>query len=72
MTDIAIIPKNSREELRVTLDQYQGHSLVNLRIWFEAEDGAMRPGRQGLAFRVALLPEVLAALQAAQGQSLEG
>jgi hypothetical protein len=59
---IATIRKNAREELRVSVDEFHGHHLLNLRVWFEAEDGQMRPGKQGLAVRVALLPELRAAL----------
>ncbi|EYD75011.1 hypothetical protein Rumeso_03435 [Rubellimicrobium mesophilum DSM 19309] len=39
--------KNSREELRVSLDEFKGHRLLNLRVWFEGDDGQMRPGKQG-------------------------
>ena len=66
MTDIAVIRKNTREELRISLDTFQGHDLVNLRVWFEDNDGIMRPSKKGLAFKLALLPEVAAALQSAQ------
>ena len=66
MTDIATIKKNAREELRVTLENYNSHDLLNLRIWFQAEDGTMRPGKQGLALRVHLIPELLEAIQRAQ------
>ncbi len=69
MKPIAIIQKNSREELRVTLEEYRGHDLLNLRVWFEAEDGTMRPGKQGLALRLELLPELRQALEAAQAQA---
>jgi hypothetical protein len=64
MTDhlIATIKKNSREELRIGRSEFKGHDLISIRVWYEAEDGAMRPGKAGLAFRVELLPEISAAL----------
>jgi Transcriptional Coactivator p15 (PC4) len=64
MTDqlIATIQKNSREEIRIGRSEFKGHDLVNIRVWFESEDGTMRPGKSGLAFRIELLPEVSAAL----------
>lgn len=68
MTDLGTIQKNSREEIRVTLESYQGRELVNLRVWFEADGGEYRPSKKGIAFRRELLPEVLAAL----GKALEG
>jgi len=59
---LAVLRKNSREELRINIDEYRGHRLVNLRVWFEADDGEMRPGKQGIAIRLDLLPELRAAL----------
>lgn len=61
------IRKNAREEIRITLDDFKGHQLVNLRVWFDAGNGEFRPGKQGVAFRLDLLPEVLKALGALQG-----
>ena len=61
------IRKNNREEIRVSLDDFRGHHLINLRVWFVGDDGVMRPGKQGIAFRVEQLPEVLAAMQAEGG-----
>jgi len=54
VTDIATIKKNSREELRVTLDEFRGHHLVNVRIFYDAGDGEMKPGKQGIAMKVEL------------------
>lgn len=68
MSAPVIIPKNSREEIRVSMDEYQGHQLVSLRVWFEADDGEMRPSKKGLAFRVDLLPQVAAALKSIEAQ----
>lgn len=64
---MAAIRKNAREEIRITLDDFRGYQLVNLRVWFDAGDGEYRPGKQGLAFRADLLSEVLEALRALEG-----
>lgn len=66
MTAIATIKKNSREEIRVTLDEFRGHHLVNIRVFYDAGDGEMKPGKQGIAVKVELFPELLAALGAAE------
>jgi len=63
---IAEITKNARETLRVSIDDYHGHRLVNLRVWYATDDGEMRPGKAGLALRPELLPELLNALQSAR------
>ncbi|MEM7473234.1 MAG: transcriptional coactivator p15/PC4 family protein [Pseudomonadota bacterium] len=65
MSLIASIPKNSREEIRVSRDDYNGHDLINIRVFYDAGEGEMRPGKQGVAFKAALLPEVLGALEKA-------
>lgn len=65
---VAVIRKNSREELRITLEDFKGHRLISFRVWYEAEDGDMRPGKQGLALRLGLLPELRAALVAAESR----
>jgi hypothetical protein len=55
MTDtlpVATIKKNSGEEIRLSLDMFNGHRLFNMRVFFEAEDSSMRPGKNGLAFKV--------------------
>lgn len=39
-----VIPKNRTEEMRVTLDEFRGmRALLNVRVWYRAEDGEMRP-----------------------------
>lgn len=67
---IATIPKNRREELRVSLGEYRGHQLVSLRVWFEAQDGTMRPGNSGVALKVEALPELVAAIIEAERVAL--
>lgn len=46
-----VIPKNRTEEIRVTLDEFRGMTLLNVRVWYQADDGEMRPGKQGIALR---------------------
>lgn len=61
-----IIPKNSREEIRVSLDDFNGNTLLNIRVWFRADDNEMRPSKKGVAINAALIPDVLTAIQTAQ------
>uniref|UniRef100_UPI003B5184F1 transcriptional coactivator p15/PC4 family protein n=1 Tax=Roseovarius indicus TaxID=540747 RepID=UPI003B5184F1 len=69
MTHIATIRKNAREDLRVTLEEFRGHQLLSLRIWFDAEDGEQRPGKQGVAIRLDLLPHLRKALSDAEQEA---
>ena len=63
--EIAQIRKNRREQLRVSVDRWRGVDLLNLRVWFLADDGSWRLGRQGVALRLELLEELVAALDLA-------
>jgi hypothetical protein len=59
------IPKNAREEIRVSVDEFKGHRLCNLRVWYLDGD-ELRPGKQGLALRLELVPQLIDALRAVQ------
>ena len=38
----------SGEEMLVSVETFNGHRILNLRIWYRGEDGEMRHGKQGL------------------------
>lgn len=56
------IRKNAREVIRIERQDFKGHDLINIRVFFDAGEGEMKPGKQGVAFRAALLPDILDAL----------
>jgi hypothetical protein len=58
-------PRNNREEVRVRLDLFKDHVIVDCRIWWRDEIGELRPGRGGLTLSVRHLPALAAALGAA-------
>ena len=70
------IRKNDREVLRIRTKEFQGNEYVDLRIWYEAQDGSdkgeLRPTKKGVTFRRGLLPEVLAALHRLPGHPVRG
>ena len=41
--------KNSREEVWVSLDEFRGRKIINIRVHYRAESGEWMPGKQGLA-----------------------
>lgn len=57
------LKKNAREELRIERSEYRGHDVVTIRVWFRADDGEMKPGRQGIAFKSSMLRLVADALK---------
>jgi hypothetical protein len=55
--------KNATEEVRVSLTEFKGHRLIDLRIYFEPEDGSERkPTKKGITIDVGLYPELKRAL----------
>ncbi len=70
---IATIPKNQREEIRVSLSEFEkdgkAFDMAGARVFFDAGNGEMKPGRNGLNVPVRLLPELIAALQQAEAEA---
>ena len=67
---VETIRKNASEEIRISLSEWEGHDLVNIRVWMTPyEGGERRPTKKGIACKVALLPEIIAALQAAESEA---
>jgi len=61
---LASIPRGTHEELRVTLDEYEGHPYVQLRAW-ERGAGGWFPTRKGVTVRLRELEAVAEALREA-------
>jgi len=70
MTDhVAIIGKNSLEDVRVTLDEFSGHQLIDLRVYADFRSGNVQtrgPTKKGVSLNVVRLPDLIAALEAAR------
>jgi hypothetical protein len=47
---------NSRERLRVSIEQYNGTWLFSARRWFAADDSSIRPLKRGLSIGLKHLP----------------
>ena len=55
---ISSFEKNALEEVRVSLTEYRGHQLIDLRVYYLSADGEPRPTKKGLALSVGLYPEL--------------
>jgi Transcriptional Coactivator p15 (PC4) len=68
---IATLRKNAMEEIRVELSEFNGHDLINIRVWAEPRDGGSEriPTKAGIACRVTLLPELIKALRQAEAEA---
>ena len=65
-----LIPKNQRETLRLSVDEYRGRMLLSARLWYKPSSGGeLRPGRDGWAIALDKLPKVIAALQRLEAEA---
>ncbi len=49
------IEKNAREKIRISLTEFKGYDLVDLRVHYEDEEGNLKPTKKGISFK----PEML-------------
>jgi hypothetical protein len=61
--------RGRNESLHVTLSEYEGHSLINVRIYSTGSDGIDRPTQKGIAMSVRKLPALAAALVKAEAEA---
>jgi len=62
---VATVEKNSREAIRVALRSYRGRRFVDCRLYYD-DKGELRPTGKGFGIAAALLPDLRAALDAAE------
>ncbi|RKY85167.1 transcriptional coactivator p15 [candidate division KSB1 bacterium] len=44
--------KNATEEVRVSLTEYLGHKLIDIRVYYQGEDDEYHPTKKGLSISV--------------------
>ena len=68
---VAELQKNSRERVRVALDQWQGHNLLDIRVTAQLTEGTdiWTGTKKGVSVNVALIPALREALEAAEAQA---
>lgn len=59
------------ESLRVSLSEYEGHCLINVRIYSTGTDGIDRPTTKGIAMGIAKLPDLAKAISKALATAQE-
>ena len=61
---VADIRKNEGERIRVTLDEFHGVPIVDVRQWyFSRDDAEPRPTKKGLSVAIRHLPALAKAMQ---------
>jgi hypothetical protein len=48
---VAKFEKNSKEEVRVSIDDFRGNKIINLRVYYRSPNREWLPGKQGLALQ---------------------
>lgn len=51
--------KNSREKIRVFVDEYAGKKLLNIRVYYQDIDGEWKPTKKGISLKIEMAEEVL-------------
>ncbi|MEM9232517.1 MAG: transcriptional coactivator p15/PC4 family protein, partial [Pseudomonadota bacterium] len=54
--------KSAREVIRVERQDFRGYDILNVRVFYDDGSGEYRPGKQGLAIRTELVPDLLDAI----------
>jgi len=49
---VAQFEKNAKEEVRVSIDDFRGRKIINMRVYYRSDNGQWLPGKQGLALAV--------------------
>jgi hypothetical protein len=65
--------KNTREEIRVSLSNYQGHDLIDIRVYYHSGniDGDMFPTKKGITMSTKLIPDLKKAVDRALDECQE-
>jgi hypothetical protein len=63
---VARIAKNPTEEVRVSLTSYRGHDLVDIRVFFQDDQGEWRPTKRGVSLSVDSFSELRDAIAKAE------
>ena len=66
---IAEWPRNARETIRISLSEYQGAPMIDVRVWFADGAGQAKSGRAGLTLSTAQLPRLAEALARAHAEA---
>ncbi|MGN6259616.1 MAG: transcriptional coactivator p15/PC4 family protein [Ralstonia sp.] len=65
VTEFLSLRRSDSERLRVTVGEYRGRTLIDLRIWYSTESGQYKPSRAGISLRPDQVAEVTQGLMLA-------
>ena len=60
---VARFEKNSKEEVRISVEMFHGRRIINMRVYYrDRADDQWKPGRQGLALSADRFKDLAAAV----------
>lgn len=62
---IATIKKNEKEQIQVALAEYRGTTFIDVRVYWENDQGEWLPSKKGIALNKDSIDKVIDALQQA-------
>ncbi len=68
---ITDIEKNANEFIRAELNEFKGHDLFSFRVYAEREGQNPLPTKKGITCKVALIPELKAAILKAEQEAID-
>ena len=68
---ITEVEKNMKERIRISIEEYRGSTFIDLRVYWQDEQGEWRPSKKGIALNDECIDPVIEALQKAS-KELEG
>jgi Transcriptional Coactivator p15 (PC4) len=63
--EIGSVQKNSQEEIRVTIQNYQGTDIIDLRTYWQNAEGSWLPTKKGISLTYYVVEDVIKLLQKA-------
>lgn len=68
---IAQFEKNATEVVRISLTEYRGHKLIDMRVYYSDDEGQYRPTKKGVSLSVNLYTDFKRAMHALEKTLLE-
>ncbi len=63
--------KNATEVVRISLTEYRGHKLIDMRVYYSDDAGQYRPTKKGVSLSVSLYADFKQAMQTLEKILLE-
>jgi hypothetical protein len=60
---IAEVEKNTKEHIRISIEEFKGHKFIDCRVYYEDSLGKWRPTRKGISLNADIIDEVIETLR---------